>query len=182
MPREMVSVSGSHHCFGPSETRVVDVTQHISCVFIWCPYHCYETWNRRQTWHTHIQVSPLGRCCLWLDDSKIQYVPHLKNSNLVLYFQAILVGCWYIGSETDESLGIKWKLYIYPGLSGKLHLSPFLPLRWHLAFLPKPPHPCRTPHLFNQTLCITTLVFVMLQSRLDILSAAMNAHQFLFFI
>ena len=41
-------------------------------------YHCYEIWNRRQTWRTRIQVAPLGPCFLWLYDSKIQYVPRLR--------------------------------------------------------------------------------------------------------
>lgn len=101
---------------------------------MWCSYHCYETWNRQQTWHTHIRASPLGRCCLWLDDSKIQYVPHLKNNNLVLYFQAVLMGCWYIGSETDERLRIKYIfLYTQVWVANSTVPPHCLPLRWHRA-------------------------------------------------
>lgn len=42
-------------------------------------YHCYETWNLQQTWHIRTQEAPWGPCYLWQDDSRIQYVPHLKK-------------------------------------------------------------------------------------------------------
>lgn len=42
-------------------------------------HHFYETWSLLQIWRTRIQASPLDQCYLWRDDSKIQYVPHLKE-------------------------------------------------------------------------------------------------------
>lgn len=72
------------------------------------PYHFYETWSLLQIWHTHIQASPLDPCCLWRDDSKIQYVPHLKKKHFSShkYTDADKLACFHSSQYTIICLQI----------------------------------------------------------------------------